>query len=292
MMAVINKNLTVSGYLIMTLPLLKKTQVKRPLINSKNRTHFLAQQFGYSGLINPNNAQSLADRYINCQQLQHQQEQHNVEIIFKLAYDKCNNETTTEPDPDWLVRFIKMAKQVYSLSMQKLWARILKKELITPGSTSLKTLTILISMTHKETILFQRVIDVSCQINNSKDRKIITSIRTKAKFIDFRKKNKNHVIEYHQYGLPYSSITILMDLGLILKTEFESSKINYTTHLQLLHNMRHSLNCYNKNTSITYYRISPTGQELASLIEYKKNSEYQIYLLDLLSQMFTITTEQ
>ena len=95
-----------------------------------------------------------------------------------------------------------------------------------------------------------------------------------------------------EYNLPYSSIIILMELGLILKTEFESSTINHTTHLQLyLQNIRYSLNCHNKNTSFTYYRISPIGQEIASLIEYKKNSEYKTYLLEVLAQLFTVTTE-
>ncbi len=83
-----------------------------------------------------------------------------------------------------------------------------------------------------------------------------------------------------------------MDLGLILKTEFESSAMNHTASLQLyLQDIRYNLSCYNKNTSFTYYRISPIGQELASLIEYKQNPEYQTYLLEVLAQLFSITTE-
>ncbi len=272
---------------------LKDTTIKRLLVKSKNRTQSLAQHLGYDSLITPNHDISLTDRYLNSQKLRHQREQYNIEKIFKLTYDECSNEITTEPDPDWLVRFIKMAKQVYSPSMQKLWARILKKELIHPGATSLKTLTILISMTQKEALLFQRTISVCCQIGNSKDRKIITSIKTPAKFIPFRQKNKYYPIEYNQYNLPYSSIIILMDLGLILKTEFESSAIQHTTHIQLqLQDIHYTLNCYTKNISFTYYRISPIGQELASLIEYKNNIKYNSYLLEVLAQLFTITTEQ
>ena len=268
---------------------LKNTPVKRPLTKSQSRTQSLAQHFGYDSLINPTNDLSLAERHFNSQQLQHQREQHNIEKIFKLTYDECQNETTTEPDPDWLVRFIEMAKQVHSSSMQKLWARILKKELTHPGATSLKTLTILITMTQRETLLFQRIISICCQIGKNNDKKIITSIKAPIKFINFGAKIRHYPIEYN---LPYSSIIILMELGLILKTEFESSTINHTTHLQLyLQNIRYSLNCHNKNTSFTYYRISPIGQEIASLIEYKKNSEYKTYLLEVLAQLFTVTTE-
>lgn len=271
---------------------LKNTSVKRPLTDSKTRTHSLAQHFGYDSLINLSDGPSLAKRYLHSQQLQHQHEQYNIEKIFKLTYDECKNETTTEPDPDWLVRFIKMAKQVYSPSMQKIWSRILKNELIRPGTTSLKTLTILITMTQKEALLFQRIISVCCQVGKNKDKKIITSIKVPAKFINFGIKIKHYPITYDKYNIPYSSIIILMDLGLILKTEFESSTIDHTTPLQLyLQDTHYSLNCHNKNTSFTYYRISPIGQELASLIEYKSNSEYQTCLLEILAQLFTITTE-
>lgn len=268
---------------------IKATPVKRSLTKSKNRTQSLAQHFGYDSLINPNNDLSLAKRLFNSQQLQYQREQHNIEKIFKLTYDECKTETTTEPDPDWLVRFIEMAKQVHSPSMQKLWARTLKKELTRPGTTSLKTLTILITMTQRETLLFQRIISVCCQIGKNNDKKIITSIKAPAKFIHFGAKIRHYPIEYN---LPYSSIIILMDLGLILKTEFESSAMNHTASLQLyLQDIRYNLSCYNKNTSFTYYRISPIGQELASLIEYKQNPKYQTYLLEVLAQLFSITTE-
>ncbi|MEC6798342.1 TIGR03899 family protein [Photobacterium sp. S4TG1] len=274
-----------------TQPPLKNISVKRQRTSSKSRTHALAQHFGFDGLINSNNERSLMERNIHSQQLQQQHEQYNIETIFKLTYDQCNNETTTEPDPDWLVRFINMAKQVYSPSMQKLWAQILKKELIYPGSTSLRALTILISMTHKEALLFQRVMSVSCQVNNNKDRKVITSIKTTEKIIYFGTKSKSYPIEYHQYALPYSSIIILMDLGLILKTELESSKINHTQNIQLhFKTISYTLSCHNKNTSLTYYRISPTGQELASLIDHNTNTKYQDYLLSRLIQVFTITT--
>ena len=282
--AVISNGLIVSGYLIMA----TKNRLRT---NSKSRTHALAQHFGYDGLINSNNELSLTKRYLNSQQLQYQCEQSNIETIFKLTYDECNNETTTEPDPDWLVRFIKMAKQVYSSSMQRLWAQILKQELTHPGTTSLRALTILISMTHKEALLFQRIMSVSCQINNNKDRKIITSIKTTKKVIYFWTKNNSYPIEYHQYAIPYSSIIILMDLGLILKTEFESSKINPRQNIQLyFQSISYTLNSYNKNTSFTYYRISPIGQELASLIDYNSNNKYQDYLLNTLASVFTITT--
>ncbi|PSU06004.1 TIGR03899 family protein [Photobacterium aquimaris] len=293
-MAAINSGLIVNRHFTMTSTqqTLKNTLEKRPLTNSKSRAHSLAQYFGYDYLINSNhNNLSPAERYLHSQQLQYQREQQNIEKIFKLTYDECKNEATTDPDQDWLVRFIKMAKQVYSPSMQILWARILKKELILPGSTSLNTLTVLITMTQKETLLFQRVISVCCQLGKKNNKVIITSIKIPSRFIQLGKKIKHYPIVYDRYNLPYSSIIILMDLGLILKTEFESSTIDHTMQFHLhLQNTHYSLNCHNKNTSLTYYRLSPIGQEIASLIEYKNNSEFQAYLLEILSQQFTVTT--
>ncbi|PSW66570.1 TIGR03899 family protein [Photobacterium kishitanii] len=294
MIAVINNGLIVNRYFIMTSTQqpLKNTSAKRPLTDSKARTQSLAKHFGYDGLIHSNNGLSLTERYFNSQQLQHQYEQYNIEKIFKLTYDECQNETAAEPDPDWLVRFIEMAKHVYNPSMQKLWSRILKKELIRPGTTSLKTLTILITMTQKEALLFQRVISVCCQVGKNKDKKIITGIKVPTRFIPFGAKIKHYSIVYDQYNIPYSSIVILMDLGLILKTEFESSTIDHTTQLQVhLQDTHYTLHCHNKNISFTYYRISQIGQELASLIEYKNNSEYKTYLLEIFAKLFTITTE-
>ena len=61
-----------------------------------------------------------------------------------------------EPDHDWTARFFNEVQDVSSEEMQVLWARILAGEVERPGSTSIRTLSILKDMARRDAELFTR----------------------------------------------------------------------------------------------------------------------------------------
>lgn len=262
--------------------------VLNPLTSSKNNIKRIAERYSIDGEINNTQETTLEKRLdlrIKKKQLL---EQANLEQIIKQAYEQCNDETSRDPDPDWLVRFIEMAQQIHNPSMQKLWAKILKQEILQPGSVSLRTLKILLSMTHREAALFQKVLTLTCCIGNDKNKKLLTSIKQRTNSFSFHRSHQTH-IDYNQYHLPYSSILILTELGLLLSTELETNLISYTDKFNLnYHKESYSLSPIKKGTSFTYYRLSPIGQELAQLIGSQTHDEYKEQLNELLLKYFTI----
>ena len=262
--------------------------VLKTLTDSKNKIKSIAEKYAIDGEINNAQERDLEERLQVRLQKKQQQEQSNLEQIIKQAYNQCDDETARDPDPDWLVRFIEMAQQIHTPSMQKLWAKILKQEIIQPGSVSLRTLKILLSMTHREAALFQKVLTLTCCIGNDKNKKLLTSIKQRTSSFTFRRSHQTH-IDYNQYHLPYSSILILTELGLLLSTELETNLISYTDKLNFnYHTESYSLSPIKKGTSFTYYRLSPIGQELAQLIGSQTHDEYQEQLNELLLKYFTV----
>ena len=70
-----------------------------------------------------------------------------------------------------------MAKTIYGEAMQNLWARILKQEIIKPGSTSLKALSLLETMTQREAQALQRACTLACTFGSDGANKLITGFR-------------------------------------------------------------------------------------------------------------------
>lgn len=262
--------------------------VLNPLTSSKNNIKRIAERHSIDGEINSTQETTLEKRLdlrIKKKQLL---EQANLEQIIKQAYEQCNDETSRDPDPDWLVRFIEMAQQIHNPSMQKLWARILKQEIIQPGAVSLRTLNILLSMTHREAVLFQKTLMLTCSIGNDKNKKLLTSIKQQTSSFSLHRSHQTY-IDYNQYHLPYSSILILTELGLLLNTELETNVIGYTDKLYFTYYKdTYSLSPIKKGTSLTYYRLSPIGQELALLIGSHSHDEYKEQLNELLLKYFSV----
>lgn len=262
------------------------------LTDSKNKIKAIAEKFSLYGKITPKGEETLETRLqarITQKQLL---EQANLEQIIKLSYDLCHDEPTRDPDPDWLIRFLDMAEQIHNPSMQKLWARILKQELIQAGSVSLRTLQILQTMTHREAMVFQKTLALTCCIGNDKNKKLLTSIKQRKGSFSLQRTHQSH-IDYSQYQLPYSSILILTELGLILSTELETNAISPTEKLKFsYHQLAYDLYPIRKGCSLTYYRLSPIGQELAHLIGSQPNDTYQEELYEVLLKYFTISSKE
>ncbi|KKD61934.1 hypothetical protein RN22_03260 [Grimontia sp. AD028] len=222
-----------------------------------------------------------------------QKQQENLEQIIKICNDLCRDETASSPDPDWLYRFFEMAKTIYGDGMQNLWARILKQEIIKPGSTSLKALSLLETMTQREAQALQRACALACTFGGDGSNKLITGFRKPEDGMKrYFKPDIAERLALGNFKLPFTDLMLLMDLGLILRTELESGLLEPPASFPLMgQNKTFMLTPLKKGIRIYYYRFSPTGNELAKLVGQKAHPEYLDALMALLSKAFVVESD-
>ncbi|NGN99057.1 TIGR03899 family protein [Grimontia sp. S25] len=222
-----------------------------------------------------------------------QKQQENLEQIIKICNDLCRDETASSPDPDWLYRFFEMAKTIYGDGMQNLWARILKQEIIKPGSTSLKALSLLETMTQREAQALQRACALACTFGSDGSNKLITGFRKPEDGMKrYFKPDIAERLALGNFKLPFTDLMLLMDLGLILRTELESGLLEPPASFPLIgQNKTFMLTPLRKGIRIYYYRFSPTGNELAKLVGQKAHPEYLDALMALLSKAFVVESD-
>ncbi|MBY6196908.1 TIGR03899 family protein [Vibrio hangzhouensis] len=218
-----------------------------------------------------------------------EQRQKNLEQIVKAALGSCKNEVAGEPDFDWLVRYFDMAKEIHNSSMQKLWAQVLKREVTNPGSTSLKALKTLRDMTPKEAQTLQRAASLACSFGTDTSRKLLLGIRHQSGLFSFSKRESLDELSLGEFQLPYSSLLLLVELGILLASELVSGEIAKEPALKLSYQGKEmTLQPKYKGITLTYYRFTPAGNELCQLLGNRPNHQYQEKLLELLNRKFTV----
>ncbi|MCW8330276.1 TIGR03899 family protein [Photobacterium sp. SDRW27] len=253
------------------------------------RTKELASQYAIDHLISGDQEKDITERTLLRNKRETQRQQENLERIFKLAYDSSNDKTAGDPDPDWLYHFISIAKNIHGAAMQRLWSQILKQEVSTPGSTSLKALDTLKNMTNREAQTFHRACMLACHFGNDHNKKLLTSIKVRHGILSLLRSPSNDKLALGNYQLPYSNLLVLMDLGLLLRSELESGEITLESSLAFGYQGTHYLlKPVKKGITLTYYRLSPTGQEIAKLLGMKNHEPYKESLLELLSKHFIV----
>ncbi|WP_299019277.1 TIGR03899 family protein [uncultured Photobacterium sp.] len=257
--------------------------------SSRTRTKDIATQYAIAHLITNDPDRDLAERTTYRLQKETQHQQENLERIFKLAYDSCSDETAGDPDPDWLYHFSCLARNIRNASMQKLWSRILKQEIISPGSTSLKALDTLKNMTQREAQIFHRACILTCHFGNDNSKKLLTSIKARHGGLSLFRSPSTDKLALGNFQLPYSNLLVLMDLGLLLRSELESGEISIESPLAFgYQDTNYLLRPIKKGITLTYYRLSPTGQEIANLLGTRNNESYKESLLELLCKHFIV----
>ncbi len=232
---------------------------------------------------------TLLERALARDKQRREQRQRNLEQIVKFAFSSCNDETAGDPDQDWLYRYFDMAQDINNTSMQKLWAQILKIEVISPGSTSMKALKVLKDMTPKEAQYLQKAASLACSFGGDSSKKLLYGFRTQSGMFRLTRKDESNAINLGSYHLPYSSLLVLFELGLILSTELESGEIEFDPALTVdYQGETFSLQPSGKGSRLLYYRFSPVGNELCKLIGNKPNMKYYDQLVSLFSQKFTV----
>ncbi|RTZ14277.1 TIGR03899 family protein [Vibrio aquaticus] len=261
--------------------------------DSASRVLNIAQTYGLDALLQAESPQKTTiERALIREKKRKELRQKNLEQILKLAHISCKDETAGDPDQDWLYRFFDMAQEVHNSAMQRLWAQVLKREVTNPGSTSMKALKVLQDMTPKEAQILQRAASLACSFGGDNSRKLLVGYRSQAGIFSFGKRSTTSNINVGNFQLPYSSLLVLFELGLMHGTELESGEIELDSPLPLIYQGKQlSLQAHGKGVRLLYYRFTPTGNELCKLLGNKPNMQYYDQMVALLSQKFTASTE-
>ncbi|GLO62073.1 TIGR03899 family protein [Vibrio sp. MACH09] len=260
--------------------------------DSGSRVTNIATTYGLDAMLHSTTPKSsLLERSLSRDKQRREQRQKNLEKIIKFAYGFCKDETAGDPDQDWLYRFFDMAQDIHNSSMQRLWAQVLKLEVTNPGATSMKALQVLKDMTPKEAQYLQKAASLSCSFGSDNSKKLLYGYKTQAGIFSLNRRDKESSVNLGSHKLPYSSLLVLFELGLVLNTELESGEIEFDPALVIDYQGDiFSLQPMSKGSRLLYYRFSPVGNELCKLLGNKPNIGYHDQLVSLLSQKFTVQT--
>ncbi len=237
-----------------------------------------------------NNTYQRAQRRI---QLEQSRQQNNLEQIFSLAVDYIGQDIHFDRvDLDWMMKFTDLAKNCYSSTMQDLWSKILAVELGQQGSFSYRSLKTLSELSSKEAMLFYKAVNISCKVGDDRSNRIVTGVYRKPSLISFFTAKNRFSINLSKHGLSYTQLISLAELGLVYGQEIESapSKANdlVTVNYQ---NKNYKLKYKYNDVTVTYYKFTPAGDELAKLVNQESNKSYLTSLLNDFSSLLDLQTK-
>lgn len=232
---------------------------------------------------------TLADRAERRLQIKLEQQQHNLERVIQLALDYCADQQSSQDiDPDWFSYFTELVQNISTLSMQKLWAKILASELKSPGSFSYKTLNLLKQMSYKDALTLQLAASLSCRNKFSEAAHIYFGYVQQGSFWRWLRGKNRGLLNLSQFGLTYPQILNLVELGLLHQTEIESGQLSKDQQIawsyhqsQLVGKVKHP------GIVLQYYKFTPIGVELMPMLVSQPNPAYWQALQSLLSEVFT-----
>lgn len=150
-------------------------------------------------------------------QFQEEKRQRNIRAVVERAARELGDTEVPdhEPDHDWTARFFDDVQDVSSEEMQSLWAKVLAGEVERPGSTSIRTLSILRNLDQGAAILFRRLCSACC-VAFGLDGKQFRDIRVPS----LGGSAAQNVLQ--EYGLSFDSLNVLNEHGLII-SDYNSS---------------------------------------------------------------------
>ncbi|MBO9489713.1 TIGR03899 family protein [Endozoicomonas sp. G2_1] len=249
----------------------------------------LAQGFVLDAKLLPGNQQMpIEDRHHKRERVLALRKQQNLEVIVEKALNYCDQENTShKPDQDWFAHFSSLAENVSNSTMQGLWAKILASELNKPGSFSLKTLRTFRLLSIQDAKLFAKACALAVRDNQKKNWRIITGCYQQANLINFITGNRQQCLDLSQFGLSYTDILTLADNHLLFEQETESGCFAKGQQSHFIYNGQSLTLTTKKNNSIlSFYKFTPTGTELAQLINDNPDSDFISYLKKQLNSHF------
>ncbi|MGS0673824.1 TIGR03899 family protein [Shewanella sp. 125m-1] len=233
---------------------------------------------------------SISERAAFRAQKQACQYQENLETIYKIAISHTPSDVTgVDLDPDWAHQFFQLAEQIHNRKMQELWGRILANEITSPGNFSLRTLSTLKQLTHKEAQILEKALGMSVLVNNETRLKLIIGFKHASGLGQFFKKATSTNIGLSQFGLPYSNILTLVEAGVLHRSELETGLLSSKTPISFsLSEQKLKLTPKSGQLFFSYYRFTSIGDELAQLIPFSTDKSYIKAMRALFAQDFKI----
>lgn len=237
---------------------------------------------GHAGL-------TLAQRAERRLQMQRERQQQNLERIMALALEYCPEHVSAQDiDPDWFQQFCELILDISNQSMQQLWAKILAGEIASPGKFSLKTLHTLKRMSYKEALALQQAANLSCRTRQDPTARIYFGYIHRPSLWRLLTGRSRAVLNLSQFGLSYTQILSLVDIGLLHSSEIESGELPVGQALQWQYQQLSVTGTINsKNVVLQYYKYTASGAELLPLLSSQPNQQYldalKLLLADIIS---------
>lgn len=233
---------------------------------------------------------SITERAKRREQLASARRQHNIEKITELAINYCTDKTTSkELDIDWFNSFIAMAEDISAPKMQLMWAKILAKEISAPATFSMKSLETLKQMTMHDADDFLAACALLSRSKQEPGGKIIYGYHKKPSVFSFLTLSKPIQLPLANFGLNYTTILNLMNVGILYNSELESTPIK-SGQSQFYNNNGKSIGFKAKSNGLilNYYKLTTIGHELSLLVGHHPNDQYLADLKQMLSSDFVL----
>jgi uncharacterized repeat protein (TIGR03899 family) len=262
-------------------------------LNKQTSQNRIVDWFSQAGVQEKNSSFKTSDhkeKIIRKKELLAQRKLNNLEKILGKALDFCLDDGKEEDlDPDWFFSFVKMAEEIFSPAMQELWGKIFAVETARPGSFSLKTLGILKQLTQKDAQIFRHAVSLTSRRKGESTPKLLLGYYQKTSLWSFFSSHKEHRLNLAEFGLGYTDILSLMDLGLIHHNEIESGELPIGISAEWrCAGQTLDMSAKLTGTTLVYYKFTTTGAELCKLVSQKRQDTYVRSLRDTLANTFNV----
>jgi uncharacterized repeat protein (TIGR03899 family) len=182
-----------------------------------------------------------------------------------------------------------MAAQIHNRKMQDLWARILASEIANPDNFSLRSLSILKQLTHREAQILGKTLGMAIKVNKKNRLKLISGYRISDGLSQIFRKSPRLIWPYHNLVFPIPIFSLWSMSVLLHRSEFETGLLSTKDPITLTM-MDHKLTLLPKSEHLlfSYYSLTPIGDELAQRILPKFDGEYLRSIKVLFAQDFKI----
>lgn len=243
-----------------------------------------------SGAVN-SQSMTVAERAARRLKMQRERQQLNLEKIMALAAEYCPDTISAqEVDADWFQQFCELVLDISNNSMQQLWAKILAGEIASPGKFSLRTLHTLKSMSYKEALALQQAAHLTARNRQEPiTARIYFGYIRKPSIWRWLTGRSKAVLNLSQFGLTYSQILSLMEIGLLHSSELESGE--FTPGQKFSWQLQHtelSGTAHQKGVVLQYYKYTASGAELLPLLNSQPNQSYIQALRQLLTDVLLL----
>jgi len=250
--------------------------------------------------------EEIAERAIRREWARKLQEQRNLDTIVTQAAllaesaaqasDAASEDGgtigTTDVDPDWLTRFIDLAKGVSVPDMQRLWSRLLSSEVAAPGRFSVHSLEALKGMTRSEA----RDFSAFCQLVDRRSYEYVSLItgfteelkENHSRFLTLRFPRRGQ-IELERYGLPDVRLMNIQRSGLLYHDRLVL-RVQGTMDLNVAGSVVRITARRKRPAALTLLQLTPIGSELVSLVPNEPQPNYITALTRVLSEVFDVTS--